>query len=237
MKQISVMIGLVLITGIAMGQVTHYVDVNSTSPLAPYTSWAQAATNIPDATSIAAENDIIRVADGTYFLGAKVSVSNTTLISVNGAELTIINNPLEAGVYVRGSNALISGFSITGQRTNSIGLALGPGSTMDSCRVYDNTTVGNGDYTTSIAGIYAVGATIKNSLIYSNRAENATIGTNDIIVGGVALVSNSTLTNSSIFSCEAIGTMATNTDWVVGGLLGYRDSSGYYLKSTPRHQR
>jgi hypothetical protein len=47
---------------------TLYVDINSTNPVAPYTSWATAATNIQDAVDAASFVDAVLFSNVIYHM-------------------------------------------------------------------------------------------------------------------------------------------------------------------------
>ena len=79
----------------------YYVSAASQNPVAPYTSWATAATNIQDAVDVAVAGGNILVTNGTYASGERALASwgtnrvvldkPVTLRSVNGAPFTIID--------------------------------------------------------------------------------------------------------------------------------------------------
>jgi len=118
---------------------TRYVDLNNRAPVAPYTSWNAAATNIQDAVDAAAAGDDIVVTDGVYQAGARAvyGMSNrvavtkaVTVRSVNGPEVTLIQGYQAPGrtngdsamrsVYLT-NGAVLAGFTLTNGATQAIG--------------------------------------------------------------------------------------------------------------------
>jgi hypothetical protein len=116
----------------------HCVDAAGLNPVAPYSTWATAATNIQDAIGAAFANEVVLVTNGVYATGGKsmdgvitnrVSVDKALLVqSLNGPSATVIQgawdptstNGLRA---VRcawlTNNATLSGFTLTGGATRS----------------------------------------------------------------------------------------------------------------------
>jgi len=106
----------------------HYVNVANATPLAPYTSWATAATVIQDAIAATADGDQVLVTNGVYRLGGlaingsvtnRVAITNAiTVQSVNGPLVTVIegqmpvDGPTTRCAYVMDGGVLI-GFTLT----------------------------------------------------------------------------------------------------------------------------
>ena len=90
---------LFLLTAHASGAV-RYVNVNNSTPAAPYTTWSSAAKAIQTAVDAAATGDDILVTNGVYETGGRVaygtltnrvSVSKrVTVRSANGPAVTVI---------------------------------------------------------------------------------------------------------------------------------------------------
>src|SRR5262252_7379249 len=91
---------LMALTPLSLPATTFYVDPNSPSPKAPYTTWASAAHVIQQAVDAAAPGDEIVVTNGTYSIGGQAvygTMTNRvavavplTIRSVNGPQFTVI---------------------------------------------------------------------------------------------------------------------------------------------------
>jgi PKD repeat protein len=163
----------------------RYVDINSTNPMPPYTSWKTAAAVIQDAVDVSSTGDEIVVADGVYETGGRAVhpgmnnrvavIMPLTLRSVNGPEYTVIrgdDGPTRC-VYLA-NDARIAGFTLTS------GNAQWPSSV---------TNFGNG------GGIWceSTSATASNCILVNNRGSEG---------GGVyrGSIDNCTLTGNYSWS-------------------------------------
>ena len=117
---------------------THYVDPGSSGPVAPYSSWATAATNIQDAVDASSSGDLVLVTNGTYATGGRAPAPGfltnrltvtvpITIQSVNGPAVTIIQGyqlpgPTNGNAAIRcvylTNGASLSGFTLTGGATH-----------------------------------------------------------------------------------------------------------------------
>jgi len=153
----------------------HFVALGNRSPLAPYTSWATAATNISDAIDVAEPGSTVLVLTGIYQFGGRVVHGLLTnrvavtkpiqLRSVYGPINTIIQGATAGGgngdaavrcAYLT-NGATLSGFTLTGGATRS---------------------GGNPDLEQSGGGVWCEGtnATVTNCIITSNTAYSFAAG-------------------------------------------------------------
>jgi hypothetical protein len=99
----------------------HYVNVNGTNPIPPYTTWVMAATNIQDAVNAAAAGDEVVVTNGVYPGGILVS-NPLALRSVNGPRFTAINAGGTNRCAYLADGASLTGLTLTnGQAYRGLG--------------------------------------------------------------------------------------------------------------------
>lgn len=99
---------------------THYVFLGSTNPTPTYTNWVTAATNIQDAVDAARAGETVLVTNGSYAGG--VSVANPlTLLSVNGAQFTVIHGGGTNRCISLADGASLTGFTLTNGLADNAG--------------------------------------------------------------------------------------------------------------------
>ncbi len=214
-------------------QVIHYVDINNPAPLAPYTNWATAATNIQQAIDEATQpGALVLVSNGIYSAGGKAMFSNLvnriaidkmiTVRSVNGpAGTTILGAGPLGDTAVRcayvGNFATLSGFTLSGGHTRTNGSAIllqsGGGAWCEPFGAISN-CVFSGNTANNLGGGARYG-TIRNCLFTNNTA---------LLYGGgcaEASVSDSTFAGNSagagganyagtLDRCELVKNVATS---------------------------
>jgi len=219
---------------------TNYVNVANPTPVAPYTNWAMASTNIQLAINRAAAGGLVLVTNGTY-TGARKSVypygytmlavtNGVILRSVNGPEATTINGLGDRrGAII--SNATVEGFTFTNCVGDGIlaykggGAALvGGWGRLNNCILTGNRGVNYG----GSAAVFSLGI-ISNCVIRGNRATTAGGG---ICMYEGGLVVDCVITNNFVggaagargggIACEIGGVVSNcqivnNLSWMQGG--------------------
>ncbi|MEJ0089382.1 MAG: choice-of-anchor Q domain-containing protein [Limisphaerales bacterium] len=80
--------------------IAHFVSIRGTNPVAPYTNWLTAATNIQSAIDVAGDGETVIVSNGVYRTGGRVvyeTLTNRVVLdrpisvqSLNGPSVTVI---------------------------------------------------------------------------------------------------------------------------------------------------
>ena len=211
-----------VVTSTVAQLVVHCVDVAGVNPIAPYSTWATAATNIQVAITASGAGEIVLVTNGLYAVGGKsmdgvitnrVSVDKAILVqSVNGPNTTIIqgawdltstNGPGAVRCAWLMNNATLSGFTLHGGATradiNDSYMQLDGGGVFGvSNSIVANCTVKNNAAATAGGGV--VGATLINCLL----TDNSVLGVSGY---GVDAVGGGTY-NCSLKNCIVRGNYA-----------------------------
>ena len=177
---------------------THYVNINSTTPVSPYTNWNTAATVIQDAVDAASVRDTVLVADGKYESGQRLTPGGNLrnrLIVTNDILVHSAGGPVGALIIGRGpvgtngvrcaylsGGAVLSGFTLTNGFTGSSWYPLQDGS-------------GGGAFVTN--------ASVTNCLLRGNAAAYQGGG----VFGG------------KLYACDARGNAAYDGGGVAGSQL------------------
>jgi len=150
--------------------VTRYVDVSNAAPVAPYTSWADAGTNLQAVIDVAVSEDKILVAPGLYLLtGNAVQISSgetLTLRSTKSREAILDAQRLSSVLEIFGSNSWVEGFTIRNGLTKSYGGGVwmsGPQTRLKDCLVTGNQAYGAGGVMVNNSAVVQ-GCTIQSNL-------------------------------------------------------------------------
>ena len=171
-------------------QPVHYVAAASTNPLAPYTSWASAATNIQDAVDAATvPGALVLVTNGTYATGGRtqgggdsetnrVTVRSPLMVrSVNGPQFAVIDGGSTVRCVYLGDGASLLGFTLTnGAGSSGAGVWCESGSTVVSnCLIVGNSAGRYGSGGGAYQGSYYDCTLSGNSAPFGGGAYSATL--------------------------------------------------------------
>jgi hypothetical protein len=175
-----------MVTVHVVAQPVYYVALSSTSPVAPYSSWATAANNIQDAVDAASvPGALVLVSNGSY---AAVTVyTPLTVQSVNGPDVTVINGGgTQECVYLT-NDAVMVGFTLT---NGVAGYSGGGGVYCESTNAVLTNCVLTGNSTTDGYGGGAYGGTLNNCTLTGNSATNWGGGTYSCTLNNCTLTGN-----------------------------------------------
>ena len=220
----------------------HYVSLNSTNPVTPYTNWSTAATNIQDAVSAAQNGEIVVASSGTYNSGStiiygqeanRVALTNAiTLLGLYGPQSTMIVGGTQTRCVYVGGNAVLNGFTLSNGGTRSTGDLINEQSGGDAwCEtggVVSNCVFGgNGSRVSQGGGIY--GGTVYNSTLANNKASYGGAAAaaslfNCVVVSNSVYGFGGGIIQGTAFNCTFTG----NSAFSVMGSGGGGDSSTFY---------
>jgi hypothetical protein len=163
-----------------VAQPIHYVVLDSANPVAPYTSWATAATNIQDVVDAASvAGALVLVTNGIYRTGERVTseiepmtnrvavTKAITVRSVNGAAVTVIHGQGAVRCVYLASGAALVGFTLANSFAENAGAGVWCASAsalVSNCVLTGNSTGAYG------SGGGASGGTLYNCTLTGNSA-------------------------------------------------------------------
>ncbi len=191
----------------------NYVDLNSLNPIAPYSTWATAATNIQDAVDVAAPGAVVMVTNGVspiqtngiavYQFGGhvvhapslnRVAINSPiTVQSVNGPAVTIIKGlttpttPTRC-VYLT-NGAVLSGFTLTNGNVNDGSGGAGTWAESTNAVITNCIIVGCRSTSVGAGGGGSYSGTLWNCILRTNSA-NTGGGANLSALNNCTLIQN-----------------------------------------------
>ena len=189
---------------------THYVDVNNSTPIPPYTSLETAAINIQDAVNAAVADETVLVNDGIYYLTNQILTTKDIIVkSINGAENTIVNGNHSHRCFYINSGVTLDGFTITNGYANR----------------YNTNEYASG----SGGGVYCVNGIVKNCIIIGNSA--SAYGGGGIYCYAGGMVQNCIISQNSTAGSGG-GVYCVNgivKNCIISGNSANYDSGGVFL--------
>lgn len=214
------------------GGFTNYVSPGGGQAW-PFTSWADAATNIEDAADAAYAGGMVLVTNGIYNEDNIVITKPLTVQSVNGAAVTTVQgNGNDRMFRLDGADIVLDGFTITGGggSRRAGGVYVRHGGTVRDCIITDNEALNDG------GGVFIYdGGTVTNCTI-ANNSSGSDAGGVRIDYGG--LLVNSLITNNVTFNrgggvhlhrhgtvstCDIKWNSQTNSGDEAGGGIAFRN--------------
>ncbi len=222
--------GWISVSAFSPALADHYVAQNGQAPVAPYTNWAEAASNIQDAVNAAAPGALVLVSNGTYYVTDNpTNYSGTNVVFINRS-LTLrgySGNPADVIINGGGSNRCVQvlwdelGGLVRIENmtlTNGYGLSYGggiyfralgdaaSGSTgmLAGCVISGNTAAGSDtDHGGGGVASYNINSfvfLVSNCLVRGNTCTGNSLG-GGIYVRGIGLITDSEISaNQSVTS-------------------------------------
>ena len=195
----------ILTCGLVARADTHYVDVKSSNPKAPYTSPKTAAGDIQAAVDAAAPGDTVQVAPGTYNVTSPILVKQRITLQGAGADKTTIDAGGRCRCVTLQGQATLKGFTITrGRAREGAGVHCGAGATITGCTIADNQAERfGGGVCVRIRKSKAAPSLIEDCRIVNNRVTDFVHTDYPFGGGGIYVDLNTTVRNCRIEGNEA----------------------------------
>ena len=196
---------------------THYVWMDSPNPTPPYDTWETAAHVIQDAVDVAEAGSTVLVTNGVYAVGERTTTNEARTVSANrvvlasAIRLESVNGPgvamIDGGGEVRcvylGTNASLSGFTITnGYVDGKEGYCTGGGvwcasstAVLTNCLLKGNHVWGNAE----AGGVY--GGTLYDCTLEGNGAQAVGGGAAGSTLYHCTLTGNDADSGGAAFAC------------------------------------
>jgi hypothetical protein len=197
------LLSCILWAPVLYAQTTYYVATNGGS-VSPYTSWANAATNIHDAVALAGNNDTVLISNGLFRLTNQITLTTgVTVRSLYGPGMTTVYRDPGAGAIrlfmVSNVNAVVAGLTVTNGDINSLqGSTLYLADGMVSNCVIAKCASGSSPY--GITLIYIGGGLMTGCLISNNTCRCGALG-----VYATGIVEDSRIVNNTALNSEVGG--------------------------------
>ncbi len=219
----------------------HYVSTNGAHNT-PFTSWADAATNLPAALAVALPGATVVVSNGTFLIDAELAVTNpVTIRSVNGPTSTTVKrrasgnaDPKHRIFNISQSGALVSGLTVNNGYINTAnggGIYLAAG-TVSNCVIsgcgnnYDDPDNRGG------GGVYMAGS---SALLTHSVVTNNWTGPRYEAGGGISAIAGRVQNCTVAFNASAwdasgggvyVGSLFAAPRPVIRNCLIYRNTAG-----------
>jgi hypothetical protein len=229
MKLLTGLTFLILLT-VRAGAITFYVNANNTAPVAPFTTWDTAATNIQDAIAVTSNGDTVLVTNGVYAFGGAVMSGNLTnrVALTNAITVQSVNGPWVTTILGAGATngaaavrcawltngASLVGFTLTGGATQNSGDTYNLQSGGGVWCASTNPIVSNCVIVSNTAGSYGGG-------VYQGRVNNSFISANAGVTINTGASYRSILNNCTIVNNSAGGAFSP---WGMTNCIAYSNS-------------
>ena len=223
---------------------THYVDAGGSNPVAPYTSWATAATNIQDAMDTTGVGDVVLVTNGIYQYGGTLGLGSNRVHVINGASLQSVNGPAVTAIKgywdpatTNGPNAVrcvyltefssLSGFTLTNGASGSGyggGVISESSCVISNCVITGNASAGNGAGSESFNNSLLVNCVLSGNIAMSGGAGGGAFGSTLV---NCIVSNNYALYGGGVGNCTVYDSLLTGNGSTNSGVNGTSGGAAY----------